>query len=312
MTKKSSAINWLLALGLAAAYCLIAFAKPLTERLLALVMFIGLAGCGTMSSVDSVEWTAPVSTAKPVMVEKDAPIKRVEVPAAATKQLEAEPKPVMSSTSSYHHGRFTVEVKADGSQTIVGGVFTPPAVMPVSSTATHVIAINYFTKELMYYKRTEAGYKPVIGYAVVTPAPEELAQTMVRGMVRVIDTKPTWGPTKSARKLYPNLPSGILPFGHPMNAMGAVKYIIDWEAPKMELVRLHGSDGYPANFGEVPTLGCTRLENTAILELTRLLGKDAVKEGIEVTLVRGEQPPAEEFFKKDSLSNLLDLIRSGR
>jgi hypothetical protein len=203
-------------------------------------------------------------------------------------------------------------VTKDGKQTIVGGVFMPPKVLAVSSKKKHAIVINYTSKELMYYTLGEQGYEPVIGYAVVTPGPEELAETMLRGMVRAIDTKPTWCPTQSARKLYPDLPKGCLAYGHTMNAMGAVKYIIDWELPKMELIRLHGSDGYPANFGEVPTLGCTRLENVAILELTRLLGKDAVKEGIEVILVRGEQPPAEEFFKKDSLSNLMDLIRSGR
>lgn len=311
--------NCLSVIGIAFGFGLVFSAGPLTKRLLAIIAAIGLAGCGSVSFVSqelSPQSTPVAATKVPV---KQPVIKLADIPVIATAPVD---KPVavnilksgVPSGESYNYGRFLVEVSKDGTQKVVGGQFTPAANTPVPATEKCAVFINYSTKELTSYCKNAAGtYVPIVGYAVVTPKPDSLRQALVRGVVTKIDANPSWCPTKSARKLNPNLPRGCLPPGHELNAMGAVKFIIDWELPKMELIRLHGSKGYPlGEFWTADTLGCTRLENTAILELVRLLGKDAVKEGIEVVLLRGSQATEVEFLKKDALRGLLELIGTGR
>jgi hypothetical protein len=289
-------------------------ANSLPIKFLVVLTSVGLMGCSSIS-FSSAPYSAPVATAKPVSVEKESikPAKTpVAAPSAKKMAAEAEPSPVTSSASTYRHGRFTVEVK-DGQQTVVGGVFMPPKIMPLSSRAVHIIFIDYTSKELMYYTLGERGYDPVIGYSVLSPSADALPKEVVRGRVTKIDENPSWCPTLNARKLYKNLPRGCLPPGHPLNAMGKVKFIIDWEVPNFAEIRLHGSKGLPeGEFWKIDTLGCTSLENKAILELVRLLGKDAVKEGIEVVLMKGNSVAEAEFLKKDSLSGLIDLVRTGR
>lgn len=195
-----------------------------------------------------------------------------------------------STVKSYQYGRFTVLVDENGSQKIEGGVFTPSTTMPFVSSRVHALFVNYATKELSYYKRTDAGsYEPVIGYAVVTPLSQALPRDVVQGSVRHIDTAPTWCPTKRIRDKYTDLPPGCLNFGHPTNAMGVAKFEVSWSVPGFELVRIHGTSGYPrGNFWDEETFGCTRLENNAMKELIDLLGPNAVKEGIEIIAYRGK------------------------
>ncbi len=189
----------------------------------------------------------------------------------------------------YQYGRFTVEVDETG-QRIIGGQFVPDKTMPYETVKSHVIFINYSTKELSYYKKDDKGeYQPIIGYAVVTSEPKSLPKELVRGTVTKIDTAPTWCPTASARKKYPRLSPGCLPFGHPENEMGSAKFEIRWfDVVGYEAVRLHGTRGYPnGNFWDEATLGCTRLNNEAIKNLVDLLGLKSVEEGIEVVLYKG-------------------------
>ena len=211
----------------------------------------------------------------------------VVAPVAATPVETIAPLP--PAVAVLRHGRFIVEV-GDNEHVIEGGVFTPAA-MSVKSTAAHVLVSNYSTKELSYYRRTKTGsYEPVIGYAVVTPRPEELPSTQVRGKVTRIDLKPTWCPGKEARKKYPKLPAGCLPFGHVDNMMGAAKFEIKWQGVRgWDAIRIHGASGYSGTgaFWDDETLGCTRLQNDAILALVDFLGREAVKEGIEVILEQG-------------------------
>ncbi len=183
---------------------------------------------------------------------------------------------------SYKYGRFTVLVSPEG-QEILGGVFKPKALLPMSTKSAHAIFINYVSKELSYYRLTENGYESVIGFAVVTPLSKVLKTSEVRGRVTKIDTAPTWCPTENIRRSYPNLPVGCLAYGHPKNAMGDAKFEIKWNVPNWDLVRLHGTEGYPkGNFWETETFGCTRLHNEAIKNLVSLLGPNAVNEGIEI------------------------------
>ena len=192
-------------------------------------------------------------------------------------------------SSTYQYGRFKVEVLSEGGQRVIGGEFIPPAKPPLPSNSAHVIFINHTTKELSYYKRTEAGFVPVIGYAVVTPSRESLPRDVIRGKVRQVVEKPIWCPKVGGliRKEDPTLPAGCLPYGHPQNAMGDWRFDISWDVSGYELVRLHGTTGYPAgSFWDQETYGCIRLQNRAIKNLIDLLGPEAIRQGVEVVLWR--------------------------
>ena len=194
----------------------------------------------------------------------------------------------------YTYGRFVVEVGAQG-QRVIGGEFTPPPLMPqkpsprlrtTGQPPVHVLFVNYMTKELLYYRRAEDGvYQPVIGYAVVTPEANFLPQPVVRGVVTQVIERPTWCPKIGGlvRRMNPQLPPGCLPYGHPQNPMGDYRFDVSWEVRGWELVRLHGTTGYPrGNFWDEETFGCTRLENQALAALLNELGPTAVIDGIEV------------------------------
>jgi lipoprotein-anchoring transpeptidase ErfK/SrfK len=194
---------------------------------------------------------------------------------------------------TYTYGRFMVEVGADGAQVVVGGIYEPPATPPVVVTKKHTIIANFHTKELSYYRQGKDGTEAVLGYAVVTPDSNTLPTPVVRGKVVAIEEDPWWCPTKSAREKYPELPPSCLPPHHEENAMGAAKFIIDWQVPKAlkeewQTVRLHGATFYPEGpFWEEETLGCVRLTNDEIKKLISTMGANAVKEGIEIIFYGG-------------------------
>lgn len=233
-----------------------------------------LIGCGTVSFSSSTPSTSQYAS-EPTRRSITVSTPRADTTLAATKQ--------------YTYGRFTVQV-TDSGQQIVGGKFLPAASMPVEANQPHVLIVDYATKELAYYRQqTDGVYAPIVGYAVVTPLSSSLPRDVVRGRVQRINTAPTWCPTVNIRRAHPELPAGCVPYGHPLNAMGEVKFEIDWDVPNFSAVRLHGTTGYPeGNFWEEETFGCTRLTNTAIKELVATLsGDQAVREGVEVVLMRG-------------------------
>lgn len=249
-----------------------------------LVLVLLLSGCGTVQFMKPLqepqilEAPVPTVTEAPTLMEFSLPSREI-APAAGT---------------VYTYGRFTVMVMENGSQVIEGGVFMPPTTPPRALGTAHTIFINYLTKELTYYRLTPQGAKPVVGYAVVTPASATLPNAVVEGKVTSIDTKPTWCPTPNIRKKYPDLPAGCLPFGHPENAMGAAKFMIDWQLPKAlkaewSTVRLHGVSGYPsAKIGVLETFGCTGLQNTGLNNLISELGPNAVRAGIAIIMLKGD------------------------
>lgn len=230
-----------------------------------LIIIVSLTICGTAMGFGS--------TNTPIKIE----FNRFDV--KSIKVIKKE-----SDNPKEKYGRFIVEHEPNGKKGIHGGQFVPESDLPFWSNKVHVITINYATKELMYYKRGFGGHEPVIGYAVVTPSPDTLPKDVVRGIVTKIDTAPTWCPTPNIRRVMTHLPAGCLSYGHPLNAMGEVKFEIKWEVPGWEFIRLHGTEGYAddGRFWEVNTFGCTRLQNEAIVDLVELLGPNALKEGIEV------------------------------
>lgn len=192
-----------------------------------------------------------------------------------------------SKVVTYKYGNFIVKVNEDRSQSVIGGKYLPKKVPDITSNYLHVIYINYTNKTLELFRLGYFNYEPVIGYAVVTPSPDNLPKDVVRGKVTRIVVNPTWCPTPNIRKVHKHLPPGCLPPGHKDNAMGSVKFEIKWDAPGWNLHRIHGTEGYPlGDFWNEKTFGCTRLLNSAIDNLVALLGPDAVKEEIEVIAYR--------------------------
>lgn len=239
------------------------------------IVVFNLAGCGSISFVSGEQKSLSnkIPTTKTVKNKVKKKIKRE------------------SWIRVHERGRFIVESHPEG-DVIYGGVFTPNLSMPYNSNQKHVIFINYETKELTYYRREENVYKPIFGFAVMTPSSDFLPKDVVRGKVRTIDTKPTWCPTANIRRAYPDLPPGCLPFGHEMNAMGIAKFEIDWEVSGWEYIRLHGTSGYAeGDFWSVPTFGCTRLKNEQMQELLNSMGdlKKAVSEGVEIVVFRSKE-----------------------
>lgn len=190
---------------------------------------------------------------------------------------------IRSNQPSYTYGRFTVQATAGGGQQIIGGQFMPPAVMPVASSARHVILVNYTTKELMYYR----GGQATLGFAVVTPDVTYLPRAVVRGRVSGIEMYPTWCPTPHIRSAMPQLPAGCLSYDHPQNVLGIAKFLINWDVGGWDTVRLHGSGGYPAgSFWQAETFGCINLLDPAMQQLLSAIGSAGVREGIEIVVYR--------------------------
>lgn len=226
----------------------------------------------------------------------EPPVYKAPIP-----KQEAIPIPEVKPEPPLRYGRFEVKKNVAGGYQVVGGKFTPtepPVDLPV--TAPVMIFVNATTKELtaFRYNYLVGLFEGIAGYAVVTPDHKSLPKNVVVGEVTKIDTKPSWCPTANIlrHKNYRHLQGrGCLPFGDPDNAMGAVKFEINWNVPNWQAVRLHGTYGYAddGKFWEIETFGCTRLQDEAILELTEKIKKlydgsleAAVKAGIKVVVFR--------------------------
>jgi hypothetical protein len=188
--------------------------------------------------------------------------------------------------STFEYGNFVVQDLGDRHR-LFGGKIETGKPLSIKSKHPRVITINFRTKKLSYYELTDSGeHEFVIGYATVTPSVDILGGKMVRGIVARIETEPDWYPTKNVRLAYPDLPKGLIPYGHPDNAMGEVKIVINWDIAGWRYRHIHGTVGYTqGDFWNVETFGCTRLQNKAILNLAKLLGPDAVDEKIEVIVL---------------------------
>jgi len=177
--------------------------------------------------------------------------------------------------------RFTLEWGSEGQLRVIGGVFMPEPTPPRLAFQQTLLSVDFTTKELMLHGNDDKGVmQPRMGLAVVTPRPETLPRTEVRGLLRRIDRRPTWCPPQSALTKYPALRSELVrsggscfPFGHQYNAMGAVKLVVDWRGvdESWEARHLHGTAGFPRDFLNAETLGCVRIIDSHILVLADLL-----------------------------------------
>lgn len=196
---------------------------------------------------------------------------------------------------TYRHGRFQVIVSDfHHTQKVIGGKFTPrdhTLLYPIG--VSHLITVDYSSKELVLYGRAgvmngEPAYKPVIGFAVVTPSSDFLPRDIVSGKVIGIVQKPTWCPVQGGaiRRDNPTLPSCI-PYGDPRNPMGNVRFDIAWNYDGWDAVKFHDTEEYPRGaFWDTSTYGCVSILTTGMQELLRHLGSNALKEGTLILAIR--------------------------
>ncbi|MBN2093769.1 MAG: L,D-transpeptidase [Candidatus Zambryskibacteria bacterium] len=103
----------------------------------------------------------------------------------------------------------------------------------------------------------------------------------VRGKIKEVILESIWYPSEKTRAYYKHSKGQVLPeavpFGHPLNAMGVGKIIIDFESKKINpLIRIHGTND-PGSIGERITRGCIRMKNEDFLKLVSLIkDKDTI------------------------------------
>jgi hypothetical protein len=92
---------------------------------------------------------------------------------------------------------------------------------------------------------------------------------VMRGFISEIDLNPSWCPTKSVRRKFPGLPAGCLPPGHPKNAMGDAKIIMDGDF-EGTAIRIHDTAAFGDDWPNEDSSGCVRvldLKKTVLPEI---------------------------------------------
>jgi L,D-transpeptidase YnhG len=89
---------------------------------------------------------------------------------------------------------------------------------------------------------------------------------------------PYWYPTQATRKACQQkgvfLPK-VIPPHHPLNAMGKVKFVINWQNTSLPIL-IHGTNE-PASIGQKVTRGCIRMTNEDAVELAHILSSSQVE-----------------------------------
>jgi hypothetical protein len=98
------------------------------------------------------------------------------------------------------------------------------------------------------------------------------------GVVTKINTRPGWNPTAYTRwylatKYHIYLPTDEIPYGHPLNYMGAFKIDLSHSVPgKGRVFRIHGLTAKTTNsIGKRESGGCTRMRNSEGLGLCDMI-----------------------------------------
>jgi len=97
----------------------------------------------------------------------------------------------------------------------------------------------------------------------------------IEGEIKHIERNPYWYPTEKTRADYLKNKKIILPRylppGHPKNAMGEVKFIINFKTSGINpVIRIHGTND-PSSIGKRITRGCIRLKNEDALYLADII-----------------------------------------
>lgn len=94
---------------------------------------------------------------------------------------------------------------------------------------------------------------------------------VMRGYIDQVILDPSWCPTASVRRKFPNLPGGCLPPGHPQNAMGDVKITLSGDFAGTA-IRIHDTRGFGSDWPNEDSAGCVRVLNLRSEVLPRIGG----------------------------------------
>ena len=153
--------------------------------------------------------------------------------------------------------------------TCIGCTFSPAASAPAASQRS--APQRYAVTAAPRHCRTNARYcleadsgqrrlslyengRGVIAWDIIMQSPGRV----MRGQVIDIDLSPSWCPTPSIRRAYPDLPPGCLPPGHPQNAMGEVKISMNGDFAGTA-IRIHDTRGFGPEWPNEDSAGCVRV-----------------------------------------------------
>lgn len=132
------------------------------------------------------------------------------------------------------------------------------------------IKVDFKKIRLIVY---DEAYNEIASYPVCLP--KETPKLPATGRLIRVEINPIWYPTEKIKDKYRShekieLPD-IVPPGSPLNAMGAVKIVIDFSTGHIEpTVRIHGTNK-PRSIGKRESSGCIRMLNAQIKEVASLI-----------------------------------------
>lgn len=138
-----------------------------------------------------------------------------------------------------------------------------------SNAEAYLLKVKINEKILVLEKESQE----IQRFPVAVPASSNPYPLPIFGEVKKIEFNPTWYPTAKTRTAYLKKKKILLPTivkpGDPHNAMGKVKFIIEFKNLKMP-IRLHGTNN-PNSIGKKITRNCIRMYNEDALELAELI-----------------------------------------
>ncbi len=136
------------------------------------------------------------------------------------------------------------------------------------------IDISISRKVLILYKNVDAEKRLLLReYRVGTAVAGIDVYPLGIGKVTAISFNPWWYPTNYSRQVFRKrgieLPT-VVPPGHPLNYMGAVKISLSHRTRKGAIYRIHGNNN-PGRVGRRVTGGCFVMYNNDVIELARTI-----------------------------------------
>ncbi len=140
-------------------------------------------------------------------------------------------------------------------------VETCPAAAPEGQSDFMLVA-KFAQRKMEFFRVNGQGQELIRCYPIAAPK-RNLKNSPAIGRLKEIWVNPPWWPTEETKKDRLKkgivLPNKVKP-GEANNAMGKIKFIIDWRGGAAQVVRIHGTNE-PKSIGHRITRDCIRLYN---------------------------------------------------
>ncbi|MBU1102715.1 L,D-transpeptidase [Patescibacteria group bacterium] len=125
-----------------------------------------------------------------------------------------------------------------------------------------VLVAKFAQRKMEFFRVNAQSQELVHSYPIAVPK-KSLKNPPAVGRLKEIWVNPPWWPTEKTKqdrlKKGIVLPDKVKP-REPNNAMGKIKFLIDWQGRTARVVRLHGTNE-PKSIGQRITRNCVRLHN---------------------------------------------------